>query len=379
MSSSVASECSYDVSALTAVACLLSQEFGSGSLSPGQLKPNIIRDVITIAETNKLLKPVLRQLHRAGLPIPEDVRASINLYLRKALKNNGAALATLSEVSKALSNAGIAHAAFKGPVRQIALGQDVFERPVADVDILVSHSDFFPATDLLKGMGYWVPLFCDSPWWRRYLGEHPLIPNRRNRLGVDLHHRIQHPSCPRPRDEGIILKDVDRVEIGDTTVPIFSSTWIFLNTIMSIVKGLANREPTGSHVIDLARQLQACDDQRLAAFERAAIQQGLQKTYAVARRAAMIVTHVAPVPTPQWFIPDDDLLQMLLSPRDPRIRWPKHSLLLWKLVDGDTRVRRAFRFTRELAWWTAAELTRRTHDVSQLPAREETGAAAAAA
>ena len=229
------------------------------------------------------------------------------------MRNNAAALATLCEIATRLSDAGIVHAAFKGPARQIALGQDVFERPVADVDILVKRSDFVRATNLLKEMGYWIPLFCDSPWWRHYLGEHPLIPNAPNRLGVDLHHRTQHPSCPRPRDQEALLDDVDWTVIGGEKIPIFGPISIFLNTVMSIVKGLANREPTGGHVLDLARQLNAADDKRLAEFKRAARDQKLEKSYAVAKRAVLVMTGVAPEPVPSWFVPDDALLAMLLD------------------------------------------------------------------
>ena len=161
-------------------------------------------------------------------------------------------------------------------------------------------------------------------------------------------------------------------------VRIFGPSSIFLNTVMSIVKGLANREPTGSHVLDLARQLQVADQQRLAQFERAARDQQLERSYDVARRAVLVMTGVAPVPAAPWFVPDEALLSMLLLPEAPSIRWPRHSQLLWKLVDGKTRLGRAVRFTRELAWWTAAEFTRRTHDVSQLPTRQEEDAAAAA-
>ena len=167
--------------------------------------------------------------------------------------------------------------------------------------------------------------------------------------------------------------------IGGERIPIFGPISIFLNTVMSIVKGLANREPTGGHVLDLARQLNAANDKRLAEFKRAAHNQQLEKSYAVAKRAVLVMTGVAPEPVPSWFVPDDALLAMLLTPEDPNIRWPKHTRLLWKLVDGDNRVGRAVKFTREFAWWTAAEFSRRTHDVSQLPARAQPELAAATA
>ena len=114
-----------------------------------------------------------------------------------------------------------------------------------------------------------------------------------------------------------MLDDLIWTKIGDEDVPIFGPTSIFLNTVMSIVKGLANREPTGSHVLDLARQLHAADDVRLAEFERAVRDQQLEKSFTVAKRAVLVMTGVAPRPTPTWFVPDDSLLEMLLVPGDP--------------------------------------------------------------
>ena len=378
MATSVQSERTSNLAAAASVARLMGGEFGSPT-APTEIDPGLAAEIIRVGQANKILKPLLKAFEKLGVPVPDEAKPTVAAYSRKAMKNNAAALATLCEVAKMLSDAGIVHAAFKGPVRQIALGQDVFERPVADVDILVKRSDFVRATDVLKEMGYWIPLFCDSPWWRHYLGEHPLIPNGPNRLGVDLHHRTQHPSCPRPHDQEALLDDLDWTEIGGEKIPIFGPISIFLNTVMSIVKGLANREPTGGHVLDLARQLNAADDNRLAEFRRAARDQKLEKSYAVARRAVLVMTGVAPEPVPSWFVPDDALLAMLLTPEDPSIRWPKHSRLLWKLVDGTNRLGRAVKFTREFAWWTAAEFNRRTHDVSQLPARAEPEVAAATA
>lgn len=379
MATSVHSECMSNPAAAMSVARLLSREFGSVDDGCLEIDSDLAREIIQIGLANKVLKPLLKALQQLSVPIPQDLKSDVVIYLRKAARGNAAALATVCEVTKKLSEAKIVHAAFKGPVRQIALGQDVFERPVTDVDILVRRQDFARATDVLKRMGYWIPLFCDSRWWRHYLGEHPLLPDRRNRRGVDLHHRTQHPSCPRPRHQEAMLEDLIWTKIGDEQVPIFGPTSIFLNTVMSIVKGLANREPTGSHVLDLARQLHAADDARLAEFDSAVRNQQLEKSFTVAKRAVLVMTGVAPRPTPTWFVPDDALLTMLLVPDDPGIRWPRHSLLLWKLVDGKTRLGRAVKFSREFAWWTAAEFTRRTHDVSQLPAREEPEVAAATA
>ena len=379
MVGSIESERMSNPAAARVAAGLLSREFGSAANERPEIDPQLAHEIIGIGQSNKILRLLLKSFDKLGVAVPDDCEGAVAAYSRKAMTNNAAAIATLKEVTRKLSDGGIVHAAFKGPARQIALGQDVFERPVADVDILVRHSDFVRATELLKEMGYWIPLFCDSPWWRHYLGEHPLIPNQRNRLGVDLHHRTQHPSCPRPRYQDAMLDDIRWTEIGGQNVPIFGPVSIFLNTVMSIVKGLANREPTGGHVIDLARQLHAADGKRLAEFERAVSDQRLERSYAVARRAVMVVTGVAPIPTPPWFISDDTLLAMLLTPADPNIGWPKHSRLLWKLVDGKTRIGRAVKFTREFAWWTAAEVTRRTHDVSDLPARADDEAKPAAA
>jgi hypothetical protein len=280
------------------------------------------------------------------------------------MKNNAGALATVREVAKTLSDAGVEHVAFKGPIRQIALAQDVFERPVTDVDILVRRADFGPATEVLKGIGYTVPSICDSPWWRYYLGEHHLFPNDRRRWAVDLHHRTQQPSCPRPRDQAALLQDPKWIEVGGQPVATMGSVASFLNTVMSVVKGISNHEPTGAHVIDLARQLHAADDDLRAQFERAAKKQALVKSYAVARRAVMVVTGLDVGPTPPWFVADEVLLAMLLTPDAADICLPQRRRILWHLVDDERPFARVVNFAREFAWMTAAEFTRRTHDVS---------------
>ena len=145
------------------VARLLNGYFGCAAGDAIEIDSEVAHDVLRIARANKILKPVLNSFDKIGVPIPEGARPEIAAYSRKAMRNNAAALATLCEIATILSDAGIVHAAFKGPARQIALGQDVFERPVADVDILVKRSDFVRATNLLKEMGYWIPLFCRLP------------------------------------------------------------------------------------------------------------------------------------------------------------------------------------------------------------------------
>jgi len=346
------------------VAHLVRAEFGGELNGVARIDTALARDVIRVAQQNKLLKPVLKKLEAAGVSVPEDVQPDVTTYLRKTMTNNASALAATREVARTLSDAGVVHAAFKGPVRQIALAQDVFERPVTDVDILVKESDFGRATKLLEGIGYSVPSICDSPWWRHYLGEHHLFANDRFRLAVDLHHRTQQPSCPRPRDTEAMLEDPRWIEVGGQPVATLGKRSTFLHTVMSVVKGLVNHEPTGAHVIDLARQLHVADDRQRAEFERAAKEQGIAKSYAVARRAVMVVTGLDVGPTPQWFVPDDMLLAMLLMPTDSAICWPHRRRMLWHLVDDDSALARVANFMREFAWMAAAEVTRRTHDVS---------------
>ena len=295
-------------------------------------------------------------------------KATVAAYSRKAMKNNAAALATLCEVAKKLSDAGIVHAAFKGPVRQIALGRTYSSAPLP-------MSTFSSDTVTLPG-----PRTCSKGWDTGFrCSATPLVASlswrasahskRPKSFGSGPPSQDPTPELSAPPQPEALLDDLDWTEIGGEKIPIFGPISIFLNTVMSIVKGLANREPTGGHVLDLARQLNAADDKRLGEFTRAARDQKLEKSYAVARRAVLLMTGVAPEPVPSWFVADDALLSMLLTPEDPSIRWPKHSRLLWKLVDGTNRLGRAVKFTREFAWWTAAEFSRRTHDVSQLPAR----------
>ena len=352
------------VAARNVVAQLVRTEFSGELNGVPSMDTDLAREVIRVAQRNKILKPVLKKLEVSGIPVPDDLQPEVDTYLRRTMKNNAGALATVREVAKTLSDAGVEHVAFKGPVRQIALSQDVFERPVTDVDILVRQADFGRATKVLEGIGYTVPSICDSPWWRHYLGEHHLFPNDRRRWAVDLHHRTQQPSCPRPKDQAALLQEPRWIEVGGQPIPTFGDTSNFLNTVMSVVKGISNHEPTGAHVIDLARQLKSADEDKRAEFERAARKQGLVKSYAVARRAVMVMAGLDVGPTPRWFIPDETLLAMLLTPDAADIRLPQRRHILWHLVDDETPVSRIVNFAREFAWMTAAEITRRTHDVS---------------
>lgn len=357
---------SHELRPVEAVAELIRLQFGDDEqhgLPP--FDEELARQVIAIALRNKLLKPVLRELESRGVSVPEDLKPEVAVYLRRSMNRNAAVLTTLREVTRLLSDAGVTHAAFKGPVRQIALQQDIFERPVADADILVRSADFSRATALLCETGYAVPHMCDSPWWRYFLGEHALFPNDRERTQIDLHHRLQHPSCPRPRhEEEVLMADPEWIEVGGQKIRTFGKNGIFLHTVVSIIKGLMNREPTGSHVLDLGRQIRSASSEQRAAFMKVAAAQRLTKSYAVARRAVRSLTGVEADPAPEWIMSDDALLGMLLTPADPAVRWPERRYLLWHLVDGRSACARAANYAREFAWWAAAEATRRTHDVS---------------
>ena len=346
------------------VAKLVRTEFSGELNGVPSMSPDLTRDVIRVAQQNKILKPVLKKLEATGVPVPADVQPEVDTYLRRTMKNNAGALATVREVAKTLTDAGVEHVAFKGPIRQMALAQDVFERPVSDVDILVRQADFGRATNVLTGIGYKVSPLCDSPWWRTYLGEHHLSSKTPRRWAVDLHHRTQQPGCPRPRDQAALLRNPKWIEVGGQPIATFGDTSNFLNTVMSVVKGLSNHEPTGAHVIDLARQLHAANDEKRAGFERAAKEQGLTKSYAVSRRAVMAMTGLDVGPTRPWFVSDEKLLAMLLTPDTTEFRLPQRRHILWHLVDDETPVARVVNFIREFAWTTAAEFTRRTHDVS---------------
>ena len=125
----IQSERTSNLPAAAIVARLLNGYFGCAG---GDRQKSIAKLLSTSSgsvEANKILKPVLNSFDKIGVPIPEGARPEIAAYSRKAMRNNAAALATLCEIATRLSDAGIVHAAFKGPARQIALGQDVFERP----------------------------------------------------------------------------------------------------------------------------------------------------------------------------------------------------------------------------------------------------------
>src|SRR5690349_12785606 len=149
MVASVESDRTNSLAAAKTVADLLKLDFGSAR-ERVQIDAELAVEIIEIGRANKILKPLLMRLDALGVPIPAEAHPPLGAYPRRAMRQPAAAPAPTRGVPRAFAEGGAPRAAFKGPARQIALSQDVFEGRVAAVNILEKRRDFGRPTNLLK-------------------------------------------------------------------------------------------------------------------------------------------------------------------------------------------------------------------------------------
>ena len=350
----------------TSAALRTAAYFASGALSgaaaaPADLGIHALQAAARIAEQNKILKPFMAGLAAHGITAPIELGDALLAYRNRTIKRNGAAIRTLHKALPALDAAGIAYAVFKGPVQQLAVSGDMLDRPVSDIDLLVSDEEFDRATEVISAIGFYVVGECASDWWRVYLGEHSLAPHERGLLAIDLHHRTQQPGCPSPRHPEAMLQNLVKVRMNDLQVPTLGPVSMALLCAISICKGMIHREACGAHVLDLARMMRAATPARQTEIAMAAANQGLVNTYGMALQVVAAFLGQPLEPGVRPMVSPQALLTMALTPDDPNFEWPKRRWLLWRMMDGGMWSSRVINFAREVAWASAAELSLRRH------------------
>ncbi|MDV6331091.1 nucleotidyltransferase family protein [Asticcacaulis sp. 201] len=206
-----------------------------------------ITDALSVARKNKLAILFKRSI---GTDAPPDVQKLFAEDLQKIAFLNSKILQIIQAANRALGDAGIRHAFYKGPLQQKILYGDYYAKPCLDADILVSPKDFKLARAALLNAGFRVPEGYSGLWWTFFLGEQPLLaPGQLYTL--DLHHRLQQPGSPAPRHITEFLDDVTPVALGSQVVPAIGLRGIAMVAAMNLVKAVYHREPTGGHALDV--------------------------------------------------------------------------------------------------------------------------------
>jgi hypothetical protein len=159
-----------------------------------------------------------------------------------------------------------------------------------------------------------------------------------------------------------LLDEAQEVEVGGMKIPTLNARSGMLLCTISIAKALYNREPSGAYLCDLYAGLMAATPLAINSFFTLARTAGLGGHAAVSLRLmnevfglglALGDNHRSVLGA----VAGDDLVRMVLLPRDPATRWPKRRQMLWEFCE-----RQPMRYSRELARVFGSEVARRVFE-----------------
>ena len=250
----------------------------------------------------------------------------------RVMMGNHAALRAGFEASQHLTEAGIAHLQFKGPLQQVALYGDPLRKPAGDIDLLVAPRDRHRARAVLERLGYRPTEAAMASWWSRFLSEvHLTRPG--DRTVIDLHHGVQQPGLPRPH---ALQGFIDRREImtfQGAACPVLSPGDRGLIAAISVAKAFLAHEPCLGALADLRASHAKNEPQDIDLIYENALRHGLAETLCFARHAAdaCFGTRLARHPSPLPDLTAQSLRDMLITPWKPGLPWPRRRRLLWAL------------------------------------------------
>ena len=319
-------------------------------------------NVADIARLNKVAVFLLKALARAPVgAMPPGLLAWLDGYRRRTLSMNAACLGDSMAIHRVLRDRQVDFVFLKGPLQQHLLYGDHFMKPSGDVDILVSPAGFAAAREALRSVGYEVAGKSRSVWWVRFLGEQHMVRDDGARAStVDLHHRLQQPGSPSPRDTDGFLRRKRDVQVTGAAMPIISASDTLLLSAISVAKAFFNREPCAGYVCDVrasAGRLSEAEQQKV--LDHAA-GQGLADTLLLGLRAADVLlggtdTLLSDRATRILArIGNADLFHMVIAPWLASLRWPQRRHVLWELCGHEP-----VRYLAEAGWAASADLSRR--------------------
>ncbi|MBR2269701.1 nucleotidyltransferase family protein [Sphingobium sp.] len=319
--------------------------------------------VARLGMNSKLLVQAANGLRRIGYSVSEGFRAEENGYRKFILAMNGLNLKSLSDIAALLRQGGVEYILFKGPVGQHDAYGVYFQRPSSDVDILVDRRNFPQCRALLEQAGYALPAECDRIWWRSFLGEQHFFSVGQRRATVDLHHRLQQPGCPHPRNVGAFLADVATHRLNGVDIPCISLIHATLLASLSFVKSLVQHCHAAAYLADFSALLLRLSPAERLELHRRAVAQDVEHSLCVALSCAwgMFAVRVPELTTSirveRLF--GDDLARVIFTPDDPAIVWPRLRQLLWALCDNGRPGQRLSTYIRVGGSFLASKIARK--------------------
>ncbi|WP_084508024.1 nucleotidyltransferase family protein [Mesorhizobium sp. WSM3224] len=320
------------------------------------------QNVADIARLNKIAVFLLKALQRAPADAaPPELLGWLDGYRRRTMSMNAACIGDAIAIDRALRDRQVDFVFLKGPLQQHRLYGDHFMKPSGDVDILVAPAGFAKAREALRAIGYEVAGKSRSVWWVRFLGEQHMVREDGPRAStVDLHHRVQQPGSPSPRDIDGFLRRKRDVEVAGAAMPIISAADTLLLSSISVAKAFFNREPCAGYVCDVRASASRLSEAEQQTVLDHATEQGLADTLLLGLRAADVLLGAAGTLLSDRAarilarIDNADLFHMVIAPWLASLRWPQRRHVLWELCG-----REPVRYLAEAGWAASADLSRR--------------------
>ncbi len=321
-------------------------------------------DLATLAVRSRMTSPASRGFAAlGGEALSPPLAAAVKAARTRAAIANGRVMALARIAFPILDAAGIAAIAFKGPFQHRLLHGDPFFFRSGDLDLLVAREHFAAALAAFEAAGF-TRREGTSAWWTNALGE---VHLEHPQGGViDLHHRLQQPGCPPPRDCGAFLRGAAREDVGGVAIAVPTHPQAVLIAMLNFIKEFAHRRPSARYAYDVAAGLLGLDEAGRRALAALVTDQRLSGTAGLAaalveRIFALDLPLPAPLqrpPLPAW-AGREALLAMAFDPEAPDTPWPRRRAILWAMCSGEGTAQRAGEFSREAARMIASEALRR--------------------
>lgn len=340
----------------------------TGELAPTPLpilSENSAERLAALAVRTRMTGACARAYALAEVTPPGPLAAAIAITRARAAVSNGRVLGLARMAVPVLAAAGIAGTAFKGPFQHRRIHGDAYFCRSGDFDLLVARADFNAALAAFEAAGFRLRAGTNT-WWTRALGEVHLV--HPDGGVIDLHHRLQQPGCPPPRDLAAFLRAAESDAIGGVAVPAPDLAHSVLIAALNCAKEFAHRKASARYAYDVAAGLKRLAETgegerlvRIAADQRLTGTLGFVAAFAARLFACSLPmpAGLAPRALPGWAT-REALLGMAFGPDNVETRWPRRSAVLWALCSRSGMPGgRIAEFVREQARMLASEGLRR--------------------
>lgn len=198
-------------------------------------------------------------------------------------------LAASINVSTLLRENGIDNIVFKGPIHTHAVYNSWSIRASFDVDILVRSKDYENAKTVLRKNGYFDLIAPKSRWWNDYLGETAFQNIQQKHITIDLHHQVQQPGGPYPKNTEAFFENSVKRSFGRKSIKVLSPEDSLLITVICYGKALRASETWVHYAHEIAYSYINFDENMRQSIRHSARSHGLERIYEHALRDALVV------------------------------------------------------------------------------------------